>query len=294
MQDLSPEKKLLIFLHIPKAAGTTFKHVLRKQYGQNAIASLPIRDNQNSLKCFIRSSSIFEEEYIKVISGHTIYGVHQHLKRQAIYFSFVREPVSRVISDYYYLLRSKDYPNHDYVVKNNLTLKEYILSGKSKLIDNFQTRVLSGVGEHPDFAQCSQDMLEQAKKNICNDFVLLGIVERFDETLLLLRHLLNWKSEFLYPYPLYFKMNQTQKRLSFDNLDASTIQVIKNYNQLDIELYKFAVDQFEVLIQRNRSGFLNDNEISKYKFANKYYSLMLNFYVASRKKINNLIGQNDW
>lgn len=292
MKSTSSEQQLLIFLHIPKAAGTTFKHVLRKQYGQHAIASLPVRESQDSLKHFTHNSPIFEEEHIKVISGHTIYGVHQYLKRQSTYFSFVREPISRVISDYYYLLRNKAYPNHDYVIENELTLKEYVLSGKSKLVDNFQTRVLSGLGESVAFDQCSQEMLEQAKKNISNQFVLLGIVERFDETLLLLRYLLDWQSNLFYPYPLYFKQNQTKNRPPYDEIDVPTREAIRNQNLLDIELYQFAINRFDSHIKS--IGFPDKNEIDRYKSLNNLYSMILNLYVDQRSRFNHLIGRKTW
>ena len=90
----------IIFLHIPKTAGTTLHHIINRQYRQR---QLYVYDNsrEDALDAFINLSPQTKAS-LKLIRGHLSYGLHEHLPGTHSYFTFLRDPVDRVLSHYYY------------------------------------------------------------------------------------------------------------------------------------------------------------------------------------------------
>jgi hypothetical protein len=102
-------------------------------------------------------------------------------------------------------------------------------------MNNGQCRFLNGDLDEYAFNECDQKLLAKAKEHINETFIWLGLTERFDESVLLLSKLLNWKSP-----PYYIRENVSKIRKSTSEISGEEIEVIKQYNQLDIELYEFA------------------------------------------------------
>jgi hypothetical protein len=100
-------------------------------------------------------------------------------------------------------------------------------------LDNGQTRMLSGVGRTLAIGQCGVDLLDQAKQNIEDHFSVLGVAERFDETLELMRRQFHWRRID------YQRQNVTRDRPGADSLEAKTIDAIRARNRFDVELHAF-------------------------------------------------------
>ena len=87
----------------------------------------------------------------------------------------------------------------NYYDKNILEteFKESEIRKRSKyLIDNDQTRRISGI--EPSFGNCTESMFLSACENLAKRFELVGITEKFNETLLLLSIKLGWTGETQY------------------------------------------------------------------------------------------------
>ena len=85
----------------------------------------------------------------------------------------------------------------------------------------------------------SESDLKEAKQKIDNRFAAVGITERFDESLLLMKRLFGWRQVY------YQKRNVTKKRPRKEKIDQSTLQTIKSHNHYDIRLYNYAFEKLK-------------------------------------------------
>jgi len=67
----------------------------------------------------------------------------------------------------------------------------------------------------------------------------VGRSKRFDESLIVLKHIYGWR------LPHYQRQNVTPKRTALDRLDERTREVIQELNQGDIRLYDQTMETFE-------------------------------------------------
>lgn len=259
-------KKIVIFLHIPKAAGSTLRRIIEKEYQRDSILSL----NSSSLSdCANEIGNLTEVQIkeLKFIQGHIEYGLHKYLPRSCTYITMLRNPAQRVISHYYYVLRTPNHYLHETVTANKMSLEDYIRSQITTELNNGQTRLLSGANKvHAGL--CSSEDLQAAKKHLEENFAVVGLSEKFDESLLLLKQALNWRT------PFYRSENITKNKQTTKNDLSSLLKMIKEYNELDFELYRFAQERFETELAKislpdrlKFLGFKNLNKIYSYLYS---------------------------
>ena len=75
------------------------------------------------------------------------------------------------------------------------------------------------------------------------------LVERFDETLLLLKQAYGWRNVH------YVRQNVTGGRPLQADLPPTTLDLIAEYNQLDLELYKYVATRFEQQVRQQGPKF---------------------------------------
>jgi hypothetical protein len=240
----------VIFLHIPKTAGTTLRRIIDKQYRPREIYSTdptPLQPGV-SLKAF-KQLSTAERAQIRLLRGHLPFGVHTFVPEPSTYFTVLRDPVERVLSYYYFARRfsPRALQQHDNVPA--LTLPRFVESRASLKTRNLQTRLLAGVGHRRASQKDEDEILALAKKNLHEAFTVVGLTERFDETLLLLKNSFHWRHLF------YVKLNVTRRRPTQYAIPPEIRQVIRVDNQLDLELYRYAQELFERQIQRQGPAF---------------------------------------
>ena len=112
-------KTPIIFLHIPKTAGSTVHKILHNEYkGLKHFLCV----NYKEIELF-EKLSIEEKKEIKIIRGHLPFGVHENYPGAITYFTFFRNPIKRSISDFNYLYHYKKLPFHAQMVREKC-LKE--------------------------------------------------------------------------------------------------------------------------------------------------------------------------
>ena len=239
-----------IFLHIPKTAGTTLNQILDREY-----------KNKYSFYIEIERKKLFEEfqsdltnKDINLLRGHFEFGIHLIVKSPAYYLTFLRNPVDRVISEYYYILSKSNHPYHAKLKNEKVNLDEFVKLYNH--INNLQVKKISGTNfsQHFDNIELTlyeESILETAKRNLENYFPVVGLTEHFDESLLLLR------KEFGWDWPYYEKKNVTVKPKKFEEIPLSIIEIIKEKNQLDIELYEYAKQLFNNKVEAYGVDILN-------------------------------------
>jgi len=227
----------IIFLHIPKTAGTTLNEILQQQFEPEQIyflgptAQKTIREYQEL--------EAEEKEPVRLVSGHTPYGFHEYVAGSSTYFTFLRDPVDRVVSFYHFVRKNEQHYLNSAVVNEFDGIKSFINSGITTMVDNGQTRLISGVWLKPGFGEVTSQDLEQAKLNLKQNFSVVGLTEQFDATLLLFREIFTWQN-IKYVRQNVSKVSSTDRKLTPEEREA-----IVNVNQLDIALYEYAQTLFE-------------------------------------------------
>lgn len=216
----------LIFLHIPKAAGTTLTDILRKNYPPGCtfrIEGTRMEWSAEQLKKRAKTKRFC------LLTGHQWFGNHVHMPQPCTYVTLLRHPVDRMVSHYCYVKRSKGHYLNRQVTERNMTLYDYVVSGFGEL-RNGMTRFIAA--ENPP-------SLEKAKRHLRKHFAVVGLTERFDDSVQLMARLLGWK------HTAYANLNVTRNRPALSEIPARTRKAIEAINNKDMELYEWVRKHFE-------------------------------------------------
>src|SRR5258707_5872138 len=232
--DIAQSDRALIFLHLPKCGGTTLNRIIEWEYNPLRIFSIdPILYLWSYQKLNRWPASRLAK--LRVLKGHMPFGIHRRLPQPFTYITFLRDPVERVISAYYFARNYLLHPKHRWI--SELTLEEYVRLSPNH---NVQTKYLSGrefVGDY-HAGDCTEEMLAMAKENLVRHCSLVGLTERFDEGLAILKIIFGWQIS------KYAKFNVTKTRPKKTSLPASTVDLINERNKYDVDLYDFGVPIF--------------------------------------------------
>lgn len=259
-----PTQDILLHLHIPKTGGTTLKKLLERQlfsnnalptdvdpdikrYYQQGVFYYPrgIEETHRrgsidpSIDSEIPSDIIhtLRDPALKAVLGHFSFGIHSHLERPAKYITLLRNPIDRVLSLYFHILKWPRTELQKRIVREEMSVEQFVTESGYLQADNGQTRRLAG--NEPAFGCCSGELLEVAKKNLA-DHITVGLTERFDESIVLFRRTFGW------PLTLrYWKRLVNKERPREDALSDETLRVLRDHSSFDLRLYDYACEVFD-------------------------------------------------
>jgi hypothetical protein len=233
----SPETA--IFLHIPKTGGMTMDGVIERLYRQGQrFATDPFR-HWESLDQF-RALPEEQRASYPIIYGHMAFGIHEAVPNPCSYFTILRDPIDRTVSAYHYVRENVDHPYHRTLHDSGLDLKGILERRAFAVVPpNQQVKMLTGYYDK-DYVM-GRPELERAKRNLVEHFSVAGVTESFDQALVLVADRYGWRDVW------YEVRNTTRKRPDVRQLDPATLEALRDYNALDLELYEFARERFEEL-----------------------------------------------
>jgi len=117
---------------------------------------------------------------LRVVRGHLFYGIHEFPPQGATYITMLREPVARVLSACYFILRRPLHPLHRKLKRERLGVEDCLRLFPHR--QNLQCRLIAGV---EDTATGDERLLDISKENLTKSFSVVGICERFEESLVL-------------------------------------------------------------------------------------------------------------
>jgi hypothetical protein len=251
MADASPEvttrhrPSLLVFVHVPKTAGSTLRSVLNmNEPGARSRALGNVFKGGGGIDRAMMTRLARNEGPdlggVGIVRGHFPLGIREYLpeylpkRRELQCFTFLREPVDRTLS-HYYAIRAVGGAYRLPPLPPDPTLDDALAAGY--IHDNLHTRMLSGDPE--PFGEVTDEMLEQAKRNLHDELVFFGLTERFDESLVLAKRRLGLRSIL---YRSSGRVNPARPR--GDEIPAELRRAAERCNRYDIELYRYAKELF--------------------------------------------------
>jgi len=147
------------------------------------------------------------------------------------------------------------YDNYEY-------LESFLDHDTGFSLNNFQTGLLAGINapEPLDYSRVTffkpsnSEDLERAKRNL-DKFSVIGLTERMDETLWLMKKALSWEY-----FPYYENANVTARRPKLSEIPKHTLRLIEKHNELDCELYEYGKKKFDERMQKEILSFVDGSE----------------------------------
>lgn len=255
----------LIFLHVPKTAGSSMRGILYMNYKKSQIflAREMWKGNPN-----FHHLTDEQKRDILLLMGHMPFGLHRFLPGESFeYFTLLREPVDRIISLYKHIQR---FPDHHFAAemkKHEYSLSDFFNLRLSPAFDNCQVRMLAEAMDVP-FGELTEDHLEAAKHNLEKYFPLAGVQDQFDEFILLLSARYRWRI----PYYRRMKVNRNRDNNKTE-ISASEKSLILKYNALDEELYRFVKNRFQTLLKNTEPNI--EAKLVTFRKRNKWFSRLI-------------------
>lgn len=241
---MSYQNHTIFVVHIPKAAGTTLRVIIERQYPLQQIYK--IKGNIQGDSQRFRELSDQKKRAYRVVFGHQCFGLHECLPedRRHTYITLLRDPAARVLSLWIYA-RYLSWDHYLHETAKQMSVETFVESGATCTADNAQVRQLCGDDQfvmesgkqHPytdmliPFGGVTREHLEKAKANIEQHFAFAGVAERFDESLDAMRRTFAWR--------IAYYRNQNVSPSKLKQITPSQKQVIREHNELDYELYNW-------------------------------------------------------
>ncbi len=256
----------LIFIHIPKTAGTSLRHILISSMAKDEliVADPPNPfDHEAALEHI--AMKIKESPRARAIIGHFRYGIHEVLPTKKYkYITFVRDPVERMLSEYFHHFEMNGLLGFGESGGYDESMFNYLVN-KNLVSHNLQVKFING-------NECDKSSIEyinddfyvmQAIDNINKDFCFIGFSNDLQKAISQLNKVcelslstkrinLNARN---YPEPReIFYQNELDTLYQLNNMDISFIKKIGiEINPLNFVSMDFEAISYNLLQAQNRS-----------------------------------------
>ena len=242
---------MICFIHIERAGGTTLDHIVRSNYLSYLTLTPSLWTNEPAAAFTSAELNALMRwlPFTKGFGGHTTrayLGYEEATRRRVDYFTFLRDPIDRFESHYLYQVERMGIP---------WSLDAFLDEPR---LANFMTTRIAGAAD-----------VGRAKELLEERFAFVGLTERFDESLLLLRSTLGLEALDI-RYERQRSVQGAQRTGTGLELrdDPSMRERIASRNELDVQLYAFARD---VLYPRyvNRYGPGLAGDLARFREQNR-------------------------
>lgn len=237
---------MLVFIHINKTGGNTVSHILRSSYGVRHCQVEPwctpwpswddppfTRDDLARLRRLYPN--------LRSIAGHRIFGypdLHEN-QGECKYFTFMRDPLRSTASRFQYKVQVSG--------KKHFVFEKWIQQESSR---NHQTKWIAGV-----------DDVDEAIRIIRDKGIFVGLTERFNESMVLLKGLLAGDLNISYRRVNVASSNAIKQRLLETE---STRQMLTEALEADLKLYDYVKNELYPTFQTEYGPSL-EADVARYQ-----------------------------
>ncbi|MEM9255736.1 MAG: sulfotransferase family 2 domain-containing protein [Pseudomonadota bacterium] len=230
----------IIFLHIPKTAGTSIVRFFRNRLPAEQVSShgdfTKIRGTQ--------AERLAALSRFRFLSGHFGYDDVAELLPESYSFTFLRDPIDRSIS----LFRFMTWPKAQELIPSarvamELGVENFFSSARpmvTEIIENTQTWHLAANYWHQDRQLLSHlgddELLAMAKEHLAS-FDLVGTTETFDADFAQILRELDISEP-----PSLIHHHKTPKTMAEQTIPDAAIQAIRERTPLDSQLYDYVCE----------------------------------------------------
>ncbi len=183
-----------------------------------------------------------ERNQYKIIFGHMNYGWHDMLD-DAVYITFLRNPVERVASLYHYILKRPQHHFYQLIQKEQLTLDDFVKGNYS-----FETR--NGMSKRlvadPFLDVDDETNLYQMVFENLNAFAFVGITKYFAESLIFLKREYGWND-------ICFHKRNSSSTEGQKNRSLLEEETIRQFNSIDTKVYTHFLNEFQQKITSEKT-----------------------------------------
>jgi hypothetical protein len=213
------------FIHIPKTAGSTLRHLLRCDFGSRH-CDVKLASHRRAAQAWVapRDIQLARRVYphLAGIAGHRVVSFSGLAEAcpDIRYFTMLREPIARSISHFGYIHRHSD------SAQNREDLVDFLQQPVNR---NLQTQWL-----------CGEDDPEAAIRALEQDIGFVGLMERFDESMLLLQRWLGESS-----FDVHYAPRNRARRVATMPFreDPELLSMLTEANAHDMAVYHYVVEQ---------------------------------------------------
>jgi len=226
--------KHYIFNHIPKTGGVSLLAVCSQNLE-------PAEISPHWTEHEIRLMPAARFEHYRLIAGHFSVLTQAGFCRSRFAMTLLRDPIKRIFSAYTYW-RPASERNPVTSKAKELSLADFVrhFMDSPAIIHNPYTHHFAGIGRDcPGYPADATALLAAAKHNLAA-FDFVGICEEFELSARLLCRELGWRSPAAMPHE-----NRTSSENRLGEIDRQTMEILRERNQLDLELYEYAVQLFK-------------------------------------------------
>jgi len=253
--------RTLLFIHMPKAAGTSFRDLLARRLSPAEVLSVG-DPNTRSV-----AEELVEADRYTFVHGHFSFAVANSFSRLPFLFTVLRDPIERAISAFYFMQQQSSQmereaaagmvsPKYasDFIKAREMTLPEFIRYEPALAawhLGNVQVELLSCPDIEKRSRHHANDTIQISAKDVdlararLAIFDAFGLAERLPESINCLAHALKTR-----PFGEMAWCNKTRSRPTPADLDPSVMDELQRLTEYDKQLYEFAAELFELRLRK--------------------------------------------